>query len=530
VELVDGVWSLTGTGNQAKRDQSWGGMNTMMGNAGMLASVPLTWALNRQQWEKDKPGIQRALDDYGAMGAAFIHVENHEGGNQNIGRDIGGAVFNVGSLFVGGGAVTKTGALAGKAGVAADRLSIATMDSARLGKLSTMLGSTAQGLYSTSTVLTKPGSLALKVSDIVMPNTTTKVLDAITAMKVNTWMSVSKAPAAIWDHGVARPLEGMSTFLRTVDQEFRTVAASPDGALGLGQMGRMADGVDVVAASVRASNVPVPPKMQVITPVEHFPKPETITETIVLRHADANFPVSKKDNFADRTGLKPNTEYVVEHRTKMNQVTGKAVDSVEKYYTDATGKVVRVDTYAGIRGGWSTELNRPVPNVTYNVVAKVDGGLENTFTYTTDAAGHAQSVSGRITSTFAGDMNRNAWQQLLAGKRVGGLGYEGGHSAPSFLGAPGERIGLFAQHQFQNRGFGDSNVNEGEAKFYMVENDIRDEVKRRLEAGQPLDLKWTMSTPSGGKPGLPDTFKLTHWFDDEIPEAVDFNNLMKVGG
>ncbi|XAS68080.1 hypothetical protein V3C33_01735 [Micrococcaceae bacterium Sec5.7] len=48
--------------------------------------------------------------------------------------------------------------------------------------------------------------------------------------------------------------------------------------------------------------------------------------------------------------MKPNTEYVIEHRTKMHQVTGSAVDSIEKYYTDAAGKVVRVDTFAGVRG------------------------------------------------------------------------------------------------------------------------------------------------------------------------------------
>jgi hypothetical protein len=62
-------------------------------------------------------------------------------------------------------------------------------------------------------------------------------------------------------------------------------------------------------------------------------------------------------------------------------VTGEAVDSVEKYYTDATGSVVRVDTYAGIRVAWSPELNKPVPNVTYNVVAKVDGGAGRQYSF-----------------------------------------------------------------------------------------------------------------------------------------------------
>lgn len=124
-------------------------------------------------------------------------------------------------------------------------------------------------------------------------------------------------------------------------------------------------------------------------------------------------------------------------------------------------------------------------------------------------------------------MNRNAWQQLLAGKRVGGPAYEGGHSAPSFFAAPGERIGLFAQHQFQNRGFGAPNVGEARAKFYRVEEQIRDQVKKRLETGQPVDLDWAMSTPSGGRPGLPDTFTLEYGFDGAVPESLPFNNLMK---
>ncbi|XAS68082.1 hypothetical protein V3C33_01745 [Micrococcaceae bacterium Sec5.7] len=532
VELVDGLWSLTGTSNATKRDQAWGGVNTLVGAAGMLATVPFTWALSgvNNQWENDKPQIQQALDTFGAMGPAFIHMDE-AGTNPNWA--VGAASFNVVStVFTGGaGAGVKAGSLASKAGLTAEKLSIATMDSARLGKVSGLLGSSAQGLYKTGTVLSKPGSLVLKVSDIVMPQTTAKALDALTGFKVNSWMAVSKAPGAVWEHAVVRPLEGASTLLRATDQAFPRVAVSPGGAVGLGHgsMGRMADGLDSAAAKVRTDHVPVAAKLQMIAPVEYFPKPGHIEQTIVFRHGEANFPVSKRDHFADRGGLKPNTEYVIEHRTKMHQVTGSAVDSIEKYYTDAAGKVVRVDTFAGVRGAWSPELNKPVANVTYNVVAKVDGGLENTFTYTTDASGHAQGVSGRVTSTLAGDMNRNAWQQLLAGKRVGGLGYEGGHSAPSFLGAPGERIGLFAQHQFQNRGAGAPNVSDG-AAFYKEEAKIMDEVKRRLEAGRPVDLNWSMDTPSGAKPGLPESFKLSYAFDGDDFVDVPFSNVpMKRG-
>jgi hypothetical protein len=511
VMLVDGVWSLLPVlSNKAKNDSAMAGIRT-------LATTD--------------PGSV----DWGAVWAGLTHAEDAE---TNAGWAAGANVFGVASLFIPGlGVAGKAGTVASKAGLVAEKISIATVDSARLGRLSAGFGSAAQGLYSTGAFLSKPGSLALKVSDLVMPQTTVKVMDTLTAMRVNAWMALDKLPAAV-DHSAARASDGLATVLRAtdqaLDQAFPKVAPAGVSGLGQGSLGRMADSLsaavprDHIAAGGRAPAGHVPgtaTTTQVGTPVEHFPKPETIKETIVLRRGHGNFPVSPKDNFAARTGLKPDTEYVVEHRSRMNQVTGKTVDSVEKFYTDATGRVVRVDTYAGIRGAWSPELNKPVPNVTYNVVAKVDGGLENTFTYTTDAAGHASSVSGRITSTFAGDMNRNAWQQLLAGRRIGGADYEGGHSSPSFLGAPGERIGLFAQHQFQNRGKGASNVGEGGAKFFQVEERIMDQVRQRLEANQSVDLGWSMSTPSGRVPGLPDRIRLEHWFDNQDSIITEFGNL-----
>ncbi|WP_248760918.1 DNA/RNA non-specific endonuclease [Pseudarthrobacter sp. SSS035] len=542
VELVDGVWSLTGTGNDAKRDQAWGGMNAMMGNAGTLASVPLTWAFNRQQWEKDKPGIQRALDDYGAMGAAFIHLENHEGGNQNIGRDIGGAVFNMGSLFVGGGALTKTGTMAGKAGLAADRLSIATMDSARLGKLSTTLSSTAQGLYSTSTVLTKPGSLALKVSDILMPDTTAKVLDGMTKVRVGvfTTLDTVKSTAAENLTGARRAvgtgLAAAADGIRAVDDAVpRTDFALAHGAVTHAGGPKAADWLDNKAASIGASNPPAfaPPKgptagaaavtNDLIRP-EPFTKPAHVSDTVVLRHGDSAFPIHRKENFADRAGLRPNTEYIIEHRSLMKDDAG-VVDknTVEKYYTDGTGTVTRVDTYAGVKGAWSPELNKPVANVTYNVVAQVDGGMQNTFTLVMDSKGHLASAKGHITSTLVGDMNRNGYQQLKAG-RLGGKDYDGGHAAPSALGFIGERAGLFPQHSWQNRGKG---AEIDSVQFGQVESEVIGNVKRRLASGESVSLNWSMTTVASAKPGLPATFRLRHGFAGGKVATIPFNNLPK---
>lgn len=76
--------------------------------------------------------------------------------------------------------------------------------------------------------------------------------------------------------------------------------------------------------------------------------------------------------------------------------------------------------------------------------------MQNTFTLVMDSKGQLASAKGHITSTLVGDMNRNGYQQLKAG-RLGGDRYDGGHAAPSALGFIGERAGLSPQHEWQNR-------------------------------------------------------------------------------
>ncbi|WP_306904011.1 hypothetical protein [Arthrobacter pascens] len=517
-------------------------MNTMLGNAGMLASVPITWAFNRQQWERDKPGIQRALDDNGAMLAAFTHVEDHEGGNQNPGRDIGNASFNVVSTIFGGGAgaALKTGALASKAGLAAERLSIATMDTTRLGGLSSALGSASKGLWTTGTFLSKPGSLALKVSDIVMPETTAKVLDSVTKARVGVFTILDTAKSTTMENltgarrGVATGIALTADGIRTVDDVLpRTDFALAHGTAAHAGGPRAADWLDNKAASIRENNPPafVPNKPSTagtastltdLIRTEPFTRPDHVTNTVVLRHGDITFPIHRKENFAARVELKPNTEYIIEHRSLMkNESSVVDRNTVEKYYTDETGTVTRVDTYAGVKGAWSPELNKPLPNVTYNVVAQVDGGLQNTFTLVMDGNGHLASAKGHITSTLVGDMNRNKWQQIKAG-RLGGKGYDGGHAAPSALGFLGERAGLFPHHEWQNRKAGTEN---DAVSFHDTEMDVIEKVKRRLTNDAPLDLTWEMQLVPANTRGLPETTRLLYFFDNDKPFIRDFNNL-----
>lgn len=546
IGLVDGVWSMTFTGNQAKRDQVWGGMNALNAAAWTLAATPLS-AFDQDRKDREAPAVQKALDLFLSMGPAFVYADE---ANTNPNWAAGGATFNIGTLLLSRGASSqlKAGSLASKAGLAAERLSVVTKP--RLGVLSAALGSTANGLGTAGTFLSKPGSLALKVSDIVMPETTAKVMDNMTKMRVGFFTAMDTAKAATAEnlagakHAVATGLAATADGIRTVDDALpRTDFALANGAVTHTSGPIAADWLDNHAASIRANNPPAftPPKAtaadtgspvtsaatELIRP-EPFTRPEHVTNTVVLGHGDGAFPIHRKENFAARTGLKPNTEYIIEHRSLMkNESSVVDRNTVEKYYTDKTGTVTRVDTYAGVKGAWSPELNKPLPNVTYNVVAQVDGGLQNTFTIVTDNLAKAKSIEAHITGTLKGDMNRNGWQQLLAGKRVGGPDYEGGHLIASLFGGPGERANLLAQHMFQNRGKGAPNVDDNSLAFFQLENDMFKKVQHRIDTGQPIDLHMKVEAVPGPKAGLPDGFDVTHWFDSEKPAADEFSNLPK---
>ncbi|MDO6148610.1 DNA/RNA non-specific endonuclease, partial [Paenarthrobacter aurescens] len=459
---------------------------------------------------------------------------------------LGATTFDVATLFAGGAGVgIKAGSTAGRLGLAAQRLSTATMGSPRLGVLSSPLSNAANGLHRTGLLLDKPGSLALKLSDLVMPSTTARVLDTITQSKAATWAALENAKRGVTHlvsggkHVTADVMNSLAQGLRNVDTDFPT-AFHPEPS---GLLARTADNsavpnwLDKSAADIRenapharggsgalvndASRAPHAP----VVP-DPFPPQNNITNTVVLQHGHDLFPVSRKDNFAAKTGLEPNTLYIVDNRTKMPDNTGGlTADSLERFYTDATGRVERVDTYAGVRGAWSVELNKRMPNVTYNVVAKTDGGLENHFTIITDDFAKPKSVEAHITGLLKGDINRSAWQQILAGIRVGGRGYEGGHLIASLFAGPGEGANLLAQLMFQNRGHGTPNVSANTLAFYQLEREVMTKALHRVDTGQPLDLHLKIEAVPGPKPGLPESLKVTHSFDGGLPRTNQFSNM-----
>ncbi|WP_051483199.1 hypothetical protein [Arthrobacter sp. 31Y] len=540
IELIDGVWSLTVTDNDLKRQQALAGLGATVGALSTLAMTPLSlWDEERKQ--REAPDVQKALDLFGSMGPAFIHADEAD---TNANWAAGATVFNIAGIAAsyGAGAAVKSGALASKAGSLAERLSVATVHRPGLGNLSAMLGTTANGLNTTAVFLAKPGSLTLKISDILMPNTTAKVINTTAQARHAAWTAVGSVKAATLQtitgakHAAANELEHLADGVRAAEATIPgSLVPHPSGVMARTSIDTgFPDKLDNTAAGIRQNNPPAftPPKAPAgDTPVppapattmaERFPKPDNVTNTVVYRHGDSAFPIHRKENFAARTTLKPNTEYIIEHRSVMRDSTGALKENtIEKYYTDDTGTVTRVDTYAGVKGAWSPELNKPMPNVTYNVVAQVDGGLQNTFTLKMDSNGHLESAKGHIVSTLAGDANRNGWQQRKAGW-LGGPGYDGGHAAPSFFGFIGERGGVFPQHEWQNRKAGDPN---DQFNFHDSEMLAIDRVKKDLLAGKAVDLHWSMELLPPVRPALPGSFRLTYYFGTERPYDQIFSNI-----
>ncbi|MDI2036945.1 DNA/RNA non-specific endonuclease [Paenarthrobacter nitroguajacolicus] len=166
-----------------------------------------------------------------------------------------------------------------------------------------------------------------------------------------------------------------------------------------------------------------------------------------------------------------------------------------------------------------------MPNVTYNVVATADGGLKNHFTIITDDFAKPKSVEAHITGLLKGVINRNAWQQILAGLRVGGPGYDGGHLIASLFAGPGEGAHLLAQLMFQNRGHGVPNAPANTQAFFQLERDLMTKALHRIDTGQPLDLHLKVEAVPGPKPGLPSAVIVDHQFGHEKRKTKVFPNL-----
>ncbi|MFK0002393.1 DNA/RNA non-specific endonuclease [Paenarthrobacter sp. NPDC090520] len=538
VGAAQGLYTLAATKDKNEQLRAWHGIGAL-GQAVFTTKA----VIDRGFTDVTEQDINALLTTVDAI-KDTIHAE--EWGTDPW-RAGGQTVFDLASMAAGGSGIgAEAGTMAAKLGLAAEKLSIAAMDHPGLVRFSETLTDVANGLHNAGLFLDKPGSTLLKLSDVAMPETTARALDGLTRTRINAWKMLDKATNASADlfEGAQRTAaDGMERFVDTLRQADaalpQAVQTDPSGALmrTAGSGGAAPEWLDAKATALREHSQPsAPPRPDTGNPLplpipvtpDAFPVRNNIAHRFLLRHGDAFFPVSRKDNFAARTSLHPNSEYIIDHRTKTTDDGGKhTVDTLEKFFTDGTGRVDRVDTYAGVKGAWSTELNKRMPNVTYNVVAKCDGGLENHFTYITDDFAKPVSVEAHITGLLRGDMNRSAWQQFLSGRRVGGPDYEGGHLIASLFAGPGEGANLLAQLMFQNRGYGTPNVGPGAMAFYQLERELMTKALVRVDNGLPLDLRIKVEAIPGPKPGLPESLRVLHAFDRGSFLKNFFPNLMK---
>ncbi|MDQ3989326.1 MAG: DNA/RNA non-specific endonuclease [Actinomycetota bacterium] len=165
--------------------------------------------------------------------------------------------------------------------------------------------------------------------------------------------------------------------------------------------------------------------------------------------------------FSARTGLLPNTEYVVDGRGR--------------FFTNEHGVITHLETSSGAKGAWNPELERPLPNATYVVdgryVYETDG-LGRTEHMHTDELGYDDRVDT--------DDRRNQSGQSDVGGR-GGDRYDGGHLAGTKFLGPGERINLIPMLSDINRGAGDT--------FNALEREWRSILARNPDAEISVDIR-----------------------------------------
>lgn len=181
-----------------------------------------------------------------------------------------------------------------------------------------------------------------------------------------------------------------------------------------------------------------------MTDLEPAPIPER-----PLPEREIDVPASEapgpRTPFAARTDLEPSALYHVEGRGD--------------FFTDANGRVVRVEVEYGGRGNLNADLQRLQPETTYVIRPDVDSptaGAAHEHVLLTDAEGRV--VQAHTDDLTFADADRSASVQSRVGDE-GGPGYDGGHLFGTRFGGGGEYGNLVAMLESVNRGAGDSFFN-----------------------------------------------------------------------
>ena len=190
------------------------------------------------------------------------------------------------------------------------------------------------------------------------------------------------------------------------------------------------------------------------TPTEPTPHATPAVEHHVTV-SGSDLPTKEKP-FAHGQVLAPDTAYTV---------PGRGVFS-----TDATGRIVHVETEYGGKGNLNYDLMQPAADTTYVVGGK--------HVYVTDHA--SRTVLAEFDDLQLGDADRSESVQKRIGKE-GGVGYEGGHLLANMFGGGGEKINIVPMLKDVNRGADKSFGNLEKALQRLVSGESPENVRLQVK-------------------------------------------------
>lgn len=222
---------------------------------------------------------------------------------------------------------------------------------------------------------------------------------------------------------------------------------------------------------------------------------ETVSKAADLAKVDSAFAAAAKpalEKLKDAIDALP-LDKLPDSARETLQTAGRKLD-------EALAARPRVELDQGAKGGWNAQLNGPLQ-------ANTDYVVSGRYTYSTDASGRVEQVTGTLDLKHA---DRNGYQQTKAGQENGvkdGVnGDEGGHLIAAIFNGPGEQINYHAM---------DGTLNKSGWK--VMEN----EWASALKEGKQVDVD--IKAVFDGDSKRPEAFRVEYVIDGKPSTRTFFN-------
>ncbi|MGY4644990.1 DNA/RNA non-specific endonuclease [Cellulomonas sp. URHB0016] len=254
------------------------------------------------------------------------------------------------------------------------------------------------------------------------------------------------------------------------------------------------------AEPLTAARAEAPPSRDNWEPPSTNPRP-FVERTVTLVDTAGELP-GPQTPFARRSDLLPDTLYQV--------TTRSGIES--DFYTDASGKVVYVETTYGKSGALNWDLVKPQPEVTYVVHPHTEGGSGTyTHVFRMDEAGRTVAASTDDLQRGLADRSPSIQQRVgSVGTAQYGIPYEGGHLLANMFGGGPESANLVAMME---------SVNRGKAPSFSSLERLWDE---SIAQGKKVEVDVIARY---GDPGTVPTRVTVRWTIDGVPYRRVFGNV-----